>query len=106
MSRPAPSPPRFATACDDEVHCRAGPPCTFRYALTLPHTRETANTQVNKKKPPRRYRSIQQPYHKYNACRAAASQAAPGVEPPPRAAGPRALRISYADEVRYPSPTA
>ena len=35
MGWPAPSPPRSATGRDDEEHCGAGPPCTFRYACTL-----------------------------------------------------------------------
>ena len=32
MGRLAPSPPRFATGCDDGAHYGAGPPCIFRYA--------------------------------------------------------------------------
>ena len=40
MSWPAPSPPRFAMAREDEAHSGAGPPCTFRYACTLPPPHE------------------------------------------------------------------
>ena len=48
MSRRAPSPPRFAAARKDGVHCGAGPPCTFRYARTPPPS-SMAKSQENKK---------------------------------------------------------
>ena len=105
MSRPAPSPPRFATARDDGAHCGAGPLCTFKYARTLPPTRETANSQANKK-------YLLEDTKVFNDHTTSTTHGRPPLARPPRVSnhrppplGPRALRISYADEVRYPSAT-